>query len=115
MRGGRNRERQAREEEEKRAAAAERQRRKAILKTIETIATTLGETEPRLHKQIVHVVEIMGMEEAQEIFEDAQRVEAEGGMLTIDGTRRRTPGGVFHVLVKRRLTETGRKAEIKKI
>lgn len=115
MRGSRTRDRQSREEMEKRAAAKERQRRKAILQTIETIANELGETGEREHKQIVRVVEIMGMEEAQELFEATKRVEAEGGMLTVDGLRRRTPGGVFHKLVKQRLTETGRKAEIKKI
>jgi F0F1-type ATP synthase membrane subunit b/b' len=115
MRGSRARDRQAREEAEKRVAAQERQQRRAVLQTIETIATTLGETEGRAKEQIVRSVEILGMNEAQEIFEQTQQIEAGGGMLTADGSRRRTPGGVYHFLVKKHLTETGRKAEIKKL
>jgi hypothetical protein len=115
MRASRARERQAREEIERRAAAQERQQRRAVLQTIETIATTLGETEGRAKEQIVRSVEILGMEEAQEIFVQTQQIEASGGMLTADNSRRRTPGGVYHFLVKKRLTETGRKQEIKKL
>jgi len=114
MRASRAREHQVREEEEKRAAAAIRQRRRALVQLIETIATTLGENEGWAKEQIKRSVEFLGVDEARELFEATQQIEADGGMLTADGKRRRTPGGVYHYLLKKRLAETGRKLELKK-
>jgi hypothetical protein len=114
MRTSRARERQVREEEEKRAAAAVRQQRRALVQLIETIATTLGENEGWSKEQIKRSVEFLGVDEARELFEATQQIEADGGMLTADGKRRRTPGGVYHYLLKKRLAETGRKLELKK-
>lgn len=115
MRGSRLRERQAREEAMKRAAAAERQQRRAFLQTVETIATTLGETDARAREQIHNSVTVLGVEAAHDLLQEVLAIEAAGGMLTADGSRRRTPGGVYHYLLKRRLTEAGRKDELKKI
>lgn len=115
MRGSRLRERQAREEALKRAAAAERQQRRAFLQTVETIATALGETDPHAREKIHNSVTILGVEAAQALLEEVLAIEAAGGMLTADGSRRRTPGGVYHSLLKRRLTEAGRKEDVKKI
>jgi hypothetical protein len=114
MRASRARGRQVREEEEKRAAATTRQQRRALLQLIETIATTLGENEGWAKEQIKRSVEFLGVDEARELFEATQQIEADGGMLTTDGKRRRTPGGVYHYLLKKRLAETGRKLELKK-
>jgi hypothetical protein len=115
MRSSRTRERQAREEAAKRAAAAERQQRRALLQTVEAIAAGLGETDERALEKIKRSVEILGVEAAQALFQEVEAIEAAGGMLTADGARRRTPGGVYHYLLKQRLTETGRKEELKKI
>lgn len=35
-----------------------------------------------------------------ELFEATRGIEASGGMMIADGTRRRTPGGVFMTLFK---------------
>ncbi|VDN91407.1 unnamed protein product [Brugia pahangi] len=45
------------------------------------------------------IIEI-GEEKALELFEATRGIEASGGMLIADGTRRRTPGGVFMTLFK---------------
>jgi phosphorylated adapter RNA export protein len=115
MRGSRARERASREEEAKRAAAAERQQRRAFQQLVTTIATELGETEARAQEKIHNSVLVLGMEEAQALFAEVQAIEAAGGMMTADGARRRTPGGVYHYLLKQRLTAAGRKDALKQI
>ncbi|MCL4299617.1 MAG: hypothetical protein KJ077_28025 [Anaerolineae bacterium] len=43
----------------------------------------------------------MGEERVQNLLEQTQQIEAEGnGMLTEDGSRQRTKGGIFFKLVK---------------
>jgi len=42
----------------------------------------------------------LGKEATQTILERTLQIEAEGGMPTMDGSRRRTPGGVFFYLAK---------------
>jgi phosphorylated adapter RNA export protein len=115
MRASRSRERQAREEAAKRAAAAERQQRRAVQQAVEAIAAGLGETDERAREKIANSVTILGLADAQALYEEVQAIEAAGGMTTADGARRRTPGGVYHYLLKQRLTEAGRKDELKKI
>jgi PHAX RNA-binding domain-containing protein len=72
------------------------------------IATTLGETEnvPLLH--IRRIVQTLGPERALQLLVQAQTVEAEGGLLLPDGSRRRTPGGVFFRLVREQTTPAER-------
>ena len=41
------------------------------------------------------------------MLEATERTEAEGGLLTADGVRNRTPGGVFLFLARGRLTAAG--------
>ncbi|KAJ8717383.1 hypothetical protein PYW08_005782 [Mythimna loreyi] len=62
------------------------------------IADGLSEDKKELLGQIVQGV---GANKAIEIYKETQRVEAEGGMLVMNGTRRRTPGGVYFFLLKR--------------
>jgi PHAX RNA-binding domain-containing protein len=64
------------------------------------IATTLGETEnvPLMH--IRRIVQTLGPERALQLLAQAQAVEAQGGLMVLDGTRRRTLGGVFFRLVR---------------
>lgn len=52
---------------------------------------------------IYAMVQNLGAEAAASLFEEVLRLEAEGGMPTADGARRRTPGGLFIFLAKERL------------
>jgi hypothetical protein len=67
---------------------------------VKTIAHTLGESEPEPLTQLQAVVEILGVEKATALCEKAVELEQQGGMLTKDGTRRKTVGGVFFYLVR---------------
>jgi hypothetical protein len=67
---------------------------------VTTIAQKLGETEPEPLQRLRAVVDILGPEQALAMCEKALAVEQQGGMLTQDGTRRRTVGGIFFYLVR---------------
>ncbi len=75
-----------------------------------TLADALGETEPQPLAQLRAIVVALGDEAAQSLLEETQPVEANGGLLLPDGSRRRTPGGVFFHLAYERLTLEQRKA-----
>ncbi len=64
---------------------------------VATIAATLQEPNVQL---IRRVVKVLGEARAQAILADTLTIEAAGGLLTADQTRRRTPGGVFFYQVK---------------
>ncbi|VDM42504.1 unnamed protein product [Toxocara canis] len=51
-------------------------------------------------RKIFRAVRSVGETLALKLFEEARNVEASGGMLVVDGSRRRTPGGVFLALFK---------------
>lgn len=72
-------------------------------KIVRSIATQLGEKEKTPLIQIRKIVEKCGVEFAQTILKETLEVEAKGGMMVNDGTRRRTPGGVFFYLARGRL------------
>lgn len=61
------------------------------------IALKLAEEKDDLLLQAITVV---GREIPMKIFLETQRIEKDGGMMTINGQRRRTPGGVFLYLLK---------------
>lgn len=46
------------------------------------------------------MVDIIGKEKAIDFFEKTRKIEADGGMLIMNGSRRRTTGGVYFWLVK---------------
>ncbi|XP_067004622.1 phosphorylated adapter RNA export protein [Anabrus simplex] len=50
---------------------------------------------------ILRVVQILGKEKAISLYRKCKEIEAAGGMLVLNGSRRRTPGGVFLTLIKR--------------
>ncbi|XP_045777165.1 phosphorylated adapter RNA export protein [Maniola jurtina] len=62
------------------------------------IAEKLSEEKKEL---LARIVQVTGSSKAIEIFKETQRIEADGGMLVMNGTRRRTPGGIFFFLLKR--------------
>jgi hypothetical protein len=69
--------------------------------TIDTLAETLQEPNRPL---LGEVLRVLGQDRCAAILADTLTCEASGGMLTRDGTRRRTPGGVFFQLVRERAT-----------
>ena len=64
------------------------------------IAAQLGETERGPLGQVGRVVGRLGADRARTFLARTQEIEAAGGLLLPDGSRRRTPGGVFFHLVR---------------
>lgn len=46
------------------------------------------------------IVNILGRDTPIKLFKETQKIESDGGMLIVNGMRRRTPGGVFLFLLK---------------
>ena len=78
--------------------------RPKISPVAQRIADELGETAFGPAKQIDRTVRLIGEERALAILEQAKAVEAAGGMLLPDGSRRRTFGGVYFRLVQEQAT-----------
>lgn len=72
-------------------------------KAANEIADQLNETEKQARRQIVFIIKDMGLEFAQTVLQETLAIEAQGGMMLPDGSRRRTPGGVFFYLVRDRV------------
>ncbi|XP_058818977.1 phosphorylated adapter RNA export protein isoform X1 [Topomyia yanbarensis] len=49
---------------------------------------------------MLRVVSVLGKQIPAKLFKETQKIEADGGMLIMNGARRRTPGGVFLFLLK---------------
>ncbi|XP_053963909.1 phosphorylated adapter RNA export protein [Anastrepha ludens] len=58
----------------------------------------------KLHEEkdelLVRVVDVLGTKLPIEIYKETQRIELDGGMMIMNGKRRRTPGGIFLFLLK---------------
>ncbi len=74
------------------------------------VAGELNETDPAATGQIERIVECLGAEAALAFLQETLEVEASGGMMLRDGSRRRTPGGAFFYLVKGRISRQERAA-----
>jgi hypothetical protein len=59
------------------------------------IAERLGETEQGPRDQIWRIIRALGRTQTVALLEETLRIEAAGGMMLADGSRRRSPGGVF--------------------
>ena len=68
--------------------------------TGDEIAAQLGETEPGPCKQLKRAVRILGTARVQAILDQTLETERAGGLMLPDGSRRRTPGGVFFYLIR---------------
>jgi hypothetical protein len=80
---------------------------KASLKIAKEICDKIGE--PKI--VIIHaIVEKIGEDAAREVLNETLDVETKGGMMTADNSKRRTPGGVFFVLIKKKLSNKQMKA-----
>src|SRR5712692_9981966 len=69
--------------------------------TVDTLAEVLQEPNRPLLTQVLRT---LGQDRCAAILADTLTCEANGGLLTKDGTRRRTRGGVFFQLVKQQAT-----------
>lgn len=70
---------------------------------LDRLCTTLQETEVLVQKQIGRVIRYGGESFAEVVLEETLAIEEQGGMMTMDQSRRRTPGGVFFTLVRDKL------------
>ena len=73
---------------------------------IKHIAETLQEGNIPLIKKVIDVI---GPERTQEFLQKTLEMEAAGGLMTTDSSRRRTPGGVFFYTVRTSLPKEERK------
>lgn len=64
---------------------------------VKQIAETLNEPNLALLREVLTVI---GPERAQEFFQKTLEIEAQGGLMLKNGSRRRTPGGVFFYTVR---------------
>lgn len=67
------------------------------------LAVILGETEEKPIIQLARAVDYLGPEKAQAYTDEAVALAAGEGILTKDGSRKRSPGGTFFALVRQRL------------
>jgi hypothetical protein len=74
--------------------------------TVDTLAQALQEPKRAL---LLKVLRTLGQDRCAAILADTLQGEDGGGLLTKDGTRRRTPGGVFFQLVRDRVTPQERR------
>jgi hypothetical protein len=78
--------------------------------TVQTIVTALNETDERPRSQIAAIVQAIGEQAALAVLVEANAIERNGGMMLPDQSRRRTPGGVFFALARKRLSPEDREA-----
>lgn len=68
------------------------------------VARALGEKKPKPLGQIASLVRLRGEAFVAQLVQDTQEIEKQGGLMTVKGNRRRTTGGVFFHLARKRLT-----------
>lgn len=68
------------------------------------IAKTLEEDNPNARKQIARLLQACGQEFPKKLLKETLEIEAQGGLMLPDGSRHRTPGGVFLYLAKTQLS-----------
>lgn len=78
-------------------------------KAAETIVAALNETEEKPVRMIHAIVLLCGVSFAEAIAAEAQEIYAGEGIMTSDGSQRRTLGGVFFYLCRYRMSDEMRK------
>jgi hypothetical protein len=71
---------------------------------VDQIAQALHEHTDEARRHIQMIAAVLGAEQALALLDETSATEAAGGMLVPDGSKRRTPGGVFFLLARRHLT-----------
>jgi hypothetical protein len=77
----------------------------ATEETVSTIAKALGESDEIPLGQIAGVVRALGDELCLKLLAETQQIEAKGGMMLPDNSRKRTLGGVFFFLARQKLSQ----------
>ncbi len=77
---------------------------------VAAIAAQLGETEQLPRRQIARALTTLGEERVRALVARALAIEAQGGLMLSDGSRRRTLGGVFFQLLRKDVTPAERRA-----
>ncbi|MFL5805327.1 MAG: cold shock domain-containing protein [Roseiflexaceae bacterium] len=91
------------------AEAADAETANAVIAQVAAeIVDQLGETEAEPVEMIARAVRYLGAETALAWLQETLEIEAQGGMWLRDGSRRRTPGGVFFKLLNDRIAKTHR-------
>ena len=67
------------------------------------IAQALDETDNQPRRQIEEIIQYCGLEFAQSILQETLTIEAEGGLMLPDQSRRRTPGGVYFYVARHKM------------
>lgn len=80
----------------------------ATADAVNNIIQALNETDEQPRKQIAEIVEVLGDDVALGLLQEVRSVQDTGGQAVRDGTRQRTPGGVFFSLAKARLPKADR-------
>lgn len=83
--------------------AAERALHAQRVEAAQLIAEQLGESNDEPNAQIYRAVKRLGIEQALDFLRQTHEIEAAGGMMVSNASRRRTPGGVFFTLIKERI------------
>ncbi|MCD4685139.1 MAG: hypothetical protein K8S97_04295 [Anaerolineae bacterium] len=78
-------------------------------RTVEDIIATLEEEEKVPLRQIEAIVRFCGGQFAQALLDETLMIEEGDGLMTADGTRRRSTGGVFFYLARYRMSPDLRK------
>ena len=73
------------------------------------LARLLGEKHHGVVGQIRRIIRLCGVEFAREMYNTTSEIEANGGMMLPDNSRRRSRGGIFLQLVRAKLDEGQRK------
>jgi thiamine pyrophosphate-dependent acetolactate synthase large subunit-like protein len=73
-------------------------------KAVEAFCAELGEKDGKPTRQIEMLVRLCGSAFVQAIISEALAVDAAGGLMTLDGKRRRSKGGVFFFLAHNRVS-----------
>ena len=76
----------------------------ATEETVSTIAKALGESDEVPLGQISGVVKVLGEEPSLKLLEETRQIEAKGGMMLPDNSRKRSMGGVFFFLARQKLS-----------
>jgi hypothetical protein len=80
----------------------------ATADAVNNIIQALNETDEQPRKQIAEIVEVLGDDVALGLLQEVRSVQDTGGLVVRDGTRQRTPGGVFFSLAKSKLPKADR-------
>ncbi len=78
-------------------------------KAIDTVLETLGETDTVPLRQIEAMARLCGTFFVEALVQEALEIEASEGLMTSDGERRRTKGGIFFYLARYRMSPDVRK------